>query len=333
MLSASVDSFTDPDTYHAAIRDAHAEGFVTGRGSFGAELTKIGLERLFLHRSAETLPRIAFSAIDPKLFLIAFPTSPGPPIFVNGLELSHGDIVVFRAGSTGYNRSTTACRWASIALAHEDIAAAGQAIIGRELAAPPVTHRIRPPPLLLSRLLNLHEAASHLAKTAPDILTKPEVARAMDQALVEAMVSCVGSGSPADERNAYRHHAEVMRRFEEVLRANSERPLYMAELCEATGVSYWTLRDCCQQHLSMSPKRYLLLRRMNLARYALRRANPKSTTVTEVAGNYGFWEFGRFSGVYLSLFGESPSTTLHRPPDDTPPEKVGGWPSQFPKIA
>jgi AraC-like DNA-binding protein len=64
----------------------------------------------------------------------------------------------------------------------------------------------------------------------------------------------------------------------------------------------------------MSPKRYLWMRRMNLARRALRSADLEHTTVTEVATEYGFWELGRFSVAYRSLFGEPPSAALRRPP-------------------
>jgi AraC-like DNA-binding protein len=65
----------------------------------------------------------------------------------------------------------------------------------------------------------------------------------------------------------------------------------------------------------MSPKRYLLLRRMNLAWRALRAARPDTVTVTDVATHYGFWQLGRFAVEYRSLFGESPSVTLQRHPD------------------
>ena len=94
-------------------------------------------------------------------------------------------------------------------------------------------------------------------RPAPDILAKPEVARAMEQASVEAMVWCLASGDPVDVRSVHRHHATVMRRLEEVLQANAEQPLYMAELSAAARVSYRTLRASCQEHLGMSPKRYL----------------------------------------------------------------------------
>jgi YD repeat-containing protein len=151
-------------------------------------------DRLSLHRTEETLPRTVYSAVDPKLFGIIFATSPGQQIYINGLELLHGEIIVFRAKSEGHNRSSAACQWGSIGLTHEDVAAVGQTIIGRELIAAPFTRRIRPPPLLLSRLLKLHEAAGHLAKTAPDILAQPEVARALEQELVRAMVLCISGG-------------------------------------------------------------------------------------------------------------------------------------------
>jgi len=50
-----------------------------------------------------------------------------------------------------------------------------------------------------------------------------------------------------------------------------------------------------------------------LARRALRGADPETKTVTEIASDYGFWELGRFSVAYRSLFGESPSAALRRP--------------------
>ena len=63
----------------------------------------------------------------------------------------------------------------------------------------------------------------------------------------------------------------------------------------------------------MSPKRYLLLRRMNLAHQALRAGDPSKTTVTEIATRFGFWELGRFAVEYRAWCGESPVASLRRP--------------------
>jgi hypothetical protein len=71
------------------LRDSNAEGVITGRGDFRAELTLMRLDRLLLQRSRETLPRVAYSVIDPKLFGIVFSTCPASPGSVSGLELPH----------------------------------------------------------------------------------------------------------------------------------------------------------------------------------------------------------------------------------------------------
>lgn len=63
----------------------------------------------------------------------------------------------------------------------------------------------------------------------------------------------------------------------------------------------------------MGPMRFLLRRRMHLARRALHAADPATATVTAIAMQFGFWELGRFAAEYKTLFAEPPSATLRRP--------------------
>ena len=100
-----------------------------------------------------------------------------------------------------------------------------------------------------------------------------------------------------------------------VLEENPEQPLSIPDICNTIRVSDRTLRLCCQEHLGMSPKRYLLLRRMQAVRRALRASNRGETTVTKVATRYGFWQLGRFAVEYKARFGEAPFVTLAWPPD------------------
>lgn len=316
MPSSAVRTFTDPDAYFAGIRNLSINGLVTDRGNFRAETTLIDLHRLQMGRFDEDLPRIMRITPSGARSLILFATNPAqPPMLANGIATSQDQIAMFGMHWPYYLRSSAASGWGTMSLMPEDLAAAGRAISGRELTPPSFMLPIKPPMPSLSRLLQLHEATGHVAKTAPDILAKPEVARAIEEALVEAMVLCLAAGQRDDVRNVHRHRARVMRRLEDTLIAKSGETLYMAELCAAVGATYWTLRDCCLEYLGMSPKRYLWMRRMNLARLALWSADPEKTTVTEIATNYGFWELGRFSVAYRSLFGESPSAALHRPSD------------------
>src|SRR6516164_647344 len=314
MPSSAVRTSTDPDEYFAGIRNLPIEGLVLQRGEFRAESTHIDLPRLLMYRADENLPRIMRVTPSGTRAGIVFATDSGQPVMLlNGIEITGGQISRTGLDWEWYLRSSAPCKWGSMSLRPEDLAAAGEAIIGRVLVPATFVHRLVPPASVLWRLRKVHEAAGHLAETAPDILAKPEVARAMELALVEAMVFCLTDSRSDQMHNVRRHRARVMRRLEEALMENREEPLYMAELSARVGASYWTLRDCCLEYLGMGPKRYLWLRRMNLARRALRKADAENATVTKIASDYGFWEFGRFSVAYRSLFGESPSAALRRP--------------------
>jgi AraC-like DNA-binding protein len=334
MPSSAVLRFTDPEAYYPAIRTAEVKGVVTTRGDYRAELTRIELHRLWMQRGVEGLPRVMnVRRKDPRVAVFFMTEQEQSPLQVRGMVLGTGEIAVLGSGSADHHLSSAACRWGAMSLTPEDLAAAGQAIVGRELTAPSsLTYRLRPPPAILLRLFNLHEAAGHLAKTAPDILVHPEVARALEQGLVHAMVACISGGETSEISSANHRHTVIMRRLEDLLEANPDRTLYAAELCAAAGASDRTLRACCQEHLGMSPMRYLWLRRMHLARRALRMADPAATTVTEITTSYGFWELGRFSVAYRSLFGESPSATLRLPPDDLRPRKGDGSPWKLAEI-
>jgi AraC-like DNA-binding protein len=130
------------------------------------------------------------------------------------------------------------------------------------------------------------------------------------------MVTCLTGHPQIEKRNCSRQHSRIIARFEDFLAARRYEPVYVSEICNSISVSERTLRSCCHEHLGMGPVRYLWLRRMHLARRALLRADPQAATVTGVATEHGFWELGRFSVEYRALFGESPSASLHRPPDE-----------------
>ncbi len=323
MPSSAIQTFIDPDMYFAGIRNLHIDGVVTKPGEFRAESARIDLHRLWMHRFDESLPRIMRVTPSGKRSLILFATNAYQPTMqVSGIESSQHQIAMFGLDWPYYLQSSAACGWGTMSLTPEDLAATGEAIIGRPVTPPSFPRSIRPPAPVASRLLQLHDAAGHLAKTAPDILAKPEVARAIEEALLDAMILCVTEGRSDDVRNVHRHRARVMRRLEVVLASTPDKPLYMPQLCATVGASYTALRDCCQEYLGMSPKRYLWLRRMHLVRRALRIADVEKTTVTEIATDYGFWELGRFAVAYRSLFGEAPSAALRRSPENSNPTEI-----------
>jgi AraC-like DNA-binding protein len=312
MPSSAVRTFTDPDDYAAAQRGVKSEVTVIGRGNFTAKLIGIGLHRLGLQRSSDNLPRTAHSVNSKGLAIITFRTHPGPSLVRGGVEMQPTDIVRHAEDEAYFQRSSGSASFGAMSLPEEDMAAIGEAMAGLDLTPPRDAMLVTPQPGAMARLQRLHAAAGHLAEEAPEIIVNPDAARGLEQALVEAMISCLVDGEVREDSVAQRHHEIVMRRFHRVVEENPKQPLYIPEICKAIRVSSRTLQACCQEHLGMGPKHYLLLRRMHLARRALREAATDATSVTDVATRYGFWQLGRFAVEYQSLFGESPSATLRR---------------------
>jgi AraC-like DNA-binding protein len=313
MPSSAVHIFTDPGDYAATIRASTHEMTVTGRGRFAAKLTRIDLHRLWMQRFSENLPRVSHSATVTGRAIISFRIQRGPSLLWSGAELQPTNITRHSEGESAFQLSSGFACYGSMSLPVADMVSAGAAIAGCDLAPPKDALTLSPPPSAMAKLQRLGAAAGQLAEDAPAVIAHPEAARGLEQALIEAMVECLGDGEVREDRSALRHHAMIMRRFRRAMEENPDQPLYIPELCSSIGVADRTLRVCCQEQLGMSPKRYLLLRRMHLARRDLREGAPTATTVTEIATQYGFWQFGRFAGEYNSLFGELPSTTLGRP--------------------
>ena len=147
---------------------------------------------------------------------------------------------------------------------------------------------------------------------APELIANPDGARGVEQILTQALVACLSANDDHGPTPTQRRRHKIVQRFYAILEANPDRAIYMLEMATAVGASVRSLQLCCQEHLGMGPKAYLTLRRMNLARQGLSAADPSMSTVTDVATQYGFWQFGRFAAAYKSLFGESPSVTLRR---------------------
>ena len=86
----------------------------------------------------------------------------------------------------------------------------------------------------------------------------------------------------------------------------------ITDLCRLAGTSKSVLYSAFDEVLGVSPKHYLLHRRLSMARQKLLTVEPTRNSITSIAVGHGFFEFGRFSQYYRRVFGESPRDTLQR---------------------
>jgi AraC-like DNA-binding protein len=313
MLQSEARIFTEPSECGAAIRGGNFDVTVTGRGSFAAEFTAIDLGVLRLQRMSGNLPVMYHSSnLDGRANFL-FHTRPGPDVTRDGIEISPDKLVRRLDRPQSHSvRSSGPMNWGTISLRLEDIPSASGTVLGFDLTPPKDEQVLTPRPGALANLQRLHAAAGSLAWDAPEIIGNPGAAHGIEQILMQALVACLDIDNAQEATSTQSNHQRIMQRFHAIVRANATQPLYVLEMASAAGASLRSLTVCCQEHLGMGPKKYLMLRRMHLAREALYASNPNDLTVTDVATRFGFWQFGRFAGQYKSMFGESPSTTLRR---------------------
>ncbi|MEG3436329.1 helix-turn-helix domain-containing protein [Pannus brasiliensis CCIBt3594] len=101
-----------------------------------------------------------------------------------------------------------------------------------------------------------------------------------------------------------------IKRAEEMLLENLDRPLAVTDLCKEIHVSERTLRYGFRECFGMAPAAYLKAQRLNGVRRQLKAGD--GATVSDVAIQWGFWHMGQFAKDYRKMFGESPSQTLRR---------------------
>jgi AraC-like DNA-binding protein len=314
MPSSFVRTFSEPDDYAPVGQHSHTRLLAIKRPvDFTASFTAIELPNIRINHFSDTLPRIGRVGLLGDRILFGFVTHPMAGPITNGLELGKNSIHRTRAvGQEFYHQTTDVSSYVTLSLAPDALTSFDE--LARHV---PTTNDIlkhTPPAAALAKLRRLFASAKVLADEAPIVLTSLEAGRSLEQAFLGIMVACFCGEDAREDTTAKRRHAAIMRRFYRVIEERPDEPVYVPELCKAVGVSERTLRTCCEEHLGMGPKQFLVLRRLNLVRRALRESSPAETSVTNTATRYGFWQFGRLAVEYKALFGESPSATLGRPP-------------------
>lgn len=249
--------FGKPEGLQAALSgDGVSALTITGEGQFRARLTRVMLPEIALLAAEEELPRSAFVVVPDDTIMIALPIDHGPwPIWA-GIEMDASQILTLGPGERLYMRTRGFCRWGTIRLAASQLSIYYHAIIGEQIAFPPLAYW-RPPRAALRRLLHLHRAAVHAAEVRSRALVDVAAAHGLEQQVIHALIECLAK-MPDQETPADCRHRDVLARFEAVL--STEKLPRISEICTTLGVSAATLRACCHKHLGMNPGRYLHLR-------------------------------------------------------------------------
>ena len=119
---------------------------------------------------------------------------------------------------------------------------------------------------------------------------------------IESPQRVVGAGARIDSR----HIVHACIEYAEAI----DRAPTLSEMCLVAHVSERRLRQAFTDTFDVPPLRYFRYRSLAQARHILVNREVSDCTVSEVASNLGFHNFGRFAHNYQSTYGELPSETL-----------------------
>jgi AraC-like DNA-binding protein len=118
----------------------------------------------------------------------------------------------------------------------------------------------------------------------------------------------------------------IVRRAMDLLRDQPELPWSLGTLAREVAASGRALQDGFHRSIGVSPMRFLRDIRLERVHQDLLAGDPTATTVTSVAGRWGFGHLGRFAAEYRRRYGCAPIDTLRdRSRRVTPIIPTGTW--------
>jgi AraC family ethanolamine operon transcriptional activator len=223
----------------------------------------------------------------------------------NARPVTGNELIVCAPGSESYACDPGGTQFAIISVPQRSTPAAlARAFLDAGTSDCTLLPRARDAQTLQRRLRTALESTSP-GGDARAVAARPDVRGALEACLRHAVLSEQRGRTSAGR-------SRIVRRAEEFFRSHVGEPVSMAQLSSNAMVSERCLREAFYDTYATSPMRYLRLWQLHQVRRALRSADGRHATVTDIATMYGFYELGRFAGEYKALFGEVPSQTLSR---------------------
>jgi AraC family ethanolamine operon transcriptional activator len=171
------------------------------------------------------------------------------------------------------------------------------------------TLAIQPEPTVLRRFRSHLRYIFELFWRQPQTILQPAMQSPIREDFISLVLDVLDSHqNDPPLRPSIRH--PYIKRAEEILLDNLDRPLSILDLCQELHISERTLRYGFQECFGLGPATYLKIQRLNGVRRQLKASAGRGITVSAIALQWGFWHMGQFAKDYKKMFGECPSATL-----------------------
>lgn len=145
----------------------------------------------------------------------------------------------------------------------------------------------------------------------PTLLQDDNIQRLICSQLLKLTVDIINPALCAPEPiNQFNKRQQGINRVVEYIREHCQQLPDITQLCQIAQLSERSLQYGFKERFGITPVHYLRIIRLNGAHKELLTLDKSTISVAQVALNWGFVEFGRFSRDYKALFDQLPSQTL-----------------------
>lgn len=300
--------FSDTEELSRVLSSVDVHAIQLSKGKFRARLDKRavagwGLQSIDFFEGTTSCSGSAAK----KKFAFLVPVKLGPECKLLGKPLTHSSVAIYAPSSEHADISSAGL--------HEFVITAPEDFLERAEREEVLSHLPRQGADNFSfpteRVALLRSILKYSAAATQDGITSPEIDRNFSDMMERALVHVLSHDTVRVTNGRPKLCRESMHRsVAAALEQAEDSVVFQTELAKSLDVSLATLHRFFVDWFGLPPSRYLLTRRLYLARKRL--SSGEYSTVTEVATSCGFWEFGRFSTRYREQFGELPSETLKR---------------------
>ena len=164
-----------------------------------------------------------------------------------------------------------------------------------------------------SNMHTLRRELRRASRSLPQIKTaenSSEIIRDLEFNLIRHVLLAITDSQPTDRLKLTNRKQIVLQRARDYMEANTNKPITVLELAQASGSCVRTLEYVFRDYFGVTPKAYLKSRRLVAVRHELLCSLPSKSLINEIANRWGFWHMSQFATDYRRFFGELPSETL-----------------------
>jgi len=304
--------FNDLDEFLTTIRGWNLNWSQLKSGKFRGELFQLAFGDSLFTRGKFNLPFRQRDGAPDGLWTFAIMTNASSPALWRNREISDEAMMILPPGSEGDVVSRPEYDVYTLSFPEKVLTDTAQIAGFRDFRS--MTQGARTRVCDRQKMRGLYRKTFQIIEKledTPSMLANSRLTHYMEYEISRRLLSVLAASNPAASPPPSRMRDRAVRKAAEYIEENAQEPINLRELCLITGVSDRTLRYGFLERYDITPKAFLQSFRLNGVRRELRRADPASTKISDIANYWGFWHMGKFAADYRRLFGELPSETMN----------------------